>query len=69
MLFLEKLIQNSTYVYPASMFMRQVFPEPEGPIMADNSPPEKSPLTWSKSFRDSETKITKKFSLKLIINF
>lgn len=39
---------SSTYVYPAKIFIRVDFPEPDGPIMAVNSPAQNSPFTLSK---------------------
>ncbi len=38
-------ISSCSYLYPARMFSNEVFPAPEGPIIAVNCPDRNDPLT------------------------
>lgn len=38
-------MKNNTYLYPANMFSRVLFPAPDGPNIAVRCPERKSPLT------------------------
>lgn len=43
--FFHSYIKFVTHIYPARIFNRVLFPAPEGPIIAVNSPDLNSPLT------------------------
>lgn len=50
----------NTYTYPIRMFIKVVFPAPEGPIIADSLPDSKYPLMLFSIVFVSEKKKAKK---------
>jgi hypothetical protein len=54
-------VSKYIYVYPARTFIRELFPAPLAPMMADNSPAGKRPLTPLSIALDSETSTAKRY--------